>query len=725
MFKTLRAKLFVFFLLTTFIPLLFVSYISYQSQKQELTKQIEHSLLSHSNYIAAEIQQLLLEQISNLNYLATNSVLKDPSATNEEIKLQFESFLEIYEIYSDVIFVKPDGRVFTSMIDIVVGWDFSSRKWFEIAKEGESYISDIYISPVLEEPILVMAAPVFNAQKEVIGVISPSFNVNYIWDKFHTFTYHEQMASLKGYAYLLNKNGDIIAHPDQNKILTENYFQKNNLIAADIVSLSRERNIFYDKEAKEVTAYTQIEKNNGFDNDWFLAITVSKSALFAPLLNLFKNYVIIMGCVSIIITIAVFQFSKYIVSPVEKLVAATSEFAVGKSIPPLVNQSYKEIERLNGTFTAMTKKLAERESGHKKSTLILETTDNGIFIINKRTTKITMFNRMCEEMFAISREEVINFSVDDVMRKSTHFQEFVSSSQIMNYLEKETPKKYEVQWQIGKKCWYYLVSLTTLPSLDNNDLQEELLIMISDISDKRQMELELVHSEKLKVVGEMSAGLAHEIRNPIATIRGFIQLFSQEEMGSKKSYFDIIIKEIDRVNYIVTDLLNVAKSKSKGEYRQTNIQLLLEEMLVLETSHLKNKGLNLVTEFETVPLIFIDPLKVKQACMNIIQNAIEAMDVGDTLFVATKHLTEENKVCIYIKDTGIGMDPQTLEKLRTPFFTTKDTGTGLGMSTSFRVIEEMQGTIDVLSEEGKGSTFTITLPIIPVCKGSNIKENGH
>ncbi|OIJ11800.1 hypothetical protein BKP37_15285 [Anaerobacillus alkalilacustris] len=724
MFKTLRAKLLVFFLLTTFIPLLFVSYISYQSQKQELTKQIEQSLLSHSNYIASEIQQLLLEQISNLKYLATNSVLKDPSATNEEIKVQFEGFLHIYDIYSDTIFVKPDGRVFTSMIDIVIGQDFSSRKWFEIAKEGESYISDIYLSPVLEEPILVMAAPVFNAQKEVIGVISPSFNVNYIWDKFQTFANHEQMVSLNGYAYLLNKNGDIIAHPDQNKILTENYFQKTNLTAADIISLSRERNIFYDKEAKEVTAYTQIEKINGFDNDWFVAITVSQSALFAPLHNLFKNYVLIMGSVWIIVTIAVFKFSKYIVSPVEKLVAATSEFAVGKPISPLVKQSYKEIERLNGTFTVMTKKLAERESGHKKSTLILETTDNGVFIINKRSTKITMFNQMCEEMFAISRKEVINFSIDDVIRKSTHFREFVSSSQIMNYLEKETPKKYEVQWQVGKKSWYYLVSLTTLPSLDNNDLQEELLIMISDISDKRQMELELVHSEKLKVVGEMSAGLAHEIRNPIATIRGFIQLFREEEMGSKKSYFDIIIKEIDRVNYIVTDLLNVAKSKSKGQYRQTNIQLLLEEMLVLETSQLKNKGMNLVTEFETVPLIFIDPLKVQQACMNIIQNAIEAMDVGDTLFVGTKHLTEENKVCIYIKDTGIGMDPLTLEKLRTPFFTTKDTGTGLGMSTSFRVIEEMQGTIDVLSEERKGSTFTITLPIIPICKGSNIKENG-
>lgn len=376
MFKTLRAKLLVFFLLTTFIPLLFVGYISYESQKQELTKQIEHSLLFYTSDLAVEIKKLLSERIADVRHLAKNPVIADPEASKAQILQQIRPFLDIYQIYSDTVFIKPDGIVYTSTIEAVIGQDISNREWFVASLEGDVYISDIYLSPIIQQPVVVISAPVWNENGEVAGVILASFDLKFLWETFGRFSEREQMVGVNGYAFLINKNGNIIAHPDHEKILTENFLEKNNLATADVYLKSKQREIDYNQEIDAVLSYAQIEKIEGFDKDWFVGITVSKEALFSPLQQLLTNFIIIVGLVLFLTTIAIFKLSKYIVSPVEKLIAATADFAIGKPINPLIDDSYKEINRLNEMFTAMTKKLAERERGHKKSTLIIETTDN-------------------------------------------------------------------------------------------------------------------------------------------------------------------------------------------------------------------------------------------------------------------------------------------------------------------------------------------------------------
>lgn len=711
MFKTLRAKLLVFFLLTTFIPLLFVGYISYESQKQELTKQIEHSLLFYTSDLAVEIKKLLSERIADVRHLAKNPVIADPEASKAQILQQIRPFLDIYQIYSDTVFIKPDGIVYTSTIEAVIGQDISNREWFVASLEGDVYISDIYLSPIIQQPVVVISAPVWNENGEVAGVILASFDLKFLWETFGRFSEREQMVGVNGYAFLINKNGNIIAHPDHEKILTENFLEKNNLATADVYLKSKQREIDYNQEIDAVLSYAQIEKIEGFDKDWFVGITVSKEALFSPLQQLLTNFIIIVGLVLFLTTIAIFKLSKYIVSPVEKLIAATADFAIGKPINPLIDDSYKEINRLNEMFTAMTKKLAERERGHKKSTLIIETTDNGVIVINKQTETITLFNSACEKMFNIGEGEVVNYQVDDVLKKSANFRQFMISSKLINGLSEEITTKIEIQCQCDQKVFNFLVSVSTLLSLEKGDSHEELLIIISDLTEKRQMEQELIRSERLKIVGETAAGLVHEIRNPLAIIRGFIQLFSQEEKEVKQEHYNIILKEIDRVNIFVTDLLDIANPKSSGEYKDTNVVLLLEDLLVLQKFQLIGKDIALEKNFHKVPTINIDPSKVQQVCMNIVQNAIEAMKKGDCLMIGTKHLVDEGIVSIYIKDTGIGMDPTAIEKLGTPFYTTKKTGTGLGLTTTYRILAELKGALTVSSEKGTGSTFTITLPI--------------
>lgn len=710
MFKTLRVKLLVFFLLTTLTPLLFLGYISYQSQKQELTNYIEQSLLTYSNELASEIERTLYERISDVKHLATNPILKEVSSTNEEIQEQFIHFMDVYDFYSDTIFVKPDGIVSISSIDKVIGSDLNDRKWFQASIKGDIYLSDIYLSPVIHEPVLVMSAPVFNESgEEVVGVISPLFDLNYLWQTFTKFSEQDQIVGLEGYAFLINKNGEFIAHPDHRKILNENHLEKNNLNGSEIVYKSKNREIIYNGDRDLVLSYEKINKMEGFDEDWFVGVSVSKGALFLPLQKLLTNYLLTVGFVLFLTTIAVFKLSKYIVSPVERLVAATSDFATGKAVTPLNEKTYQEIDRLNQTFTTMTKKLAQRERGHKKSTLIIETTDNGVIAVNKKTMKITTFNRTCEKLFHLPKYEVVNRTVNEVMQKSDNFKQFVLSSKVLEFVGEEKNKKFELQCSFHQNIYHFFISVSSLPSIESEEIHDEILIVINDLTEKRQMERELVRSEKLKVVGQMAAGLAHEIRNPLAIIRGFIQLFSKEE-EVKKTHYDLIIKEIDRVNYFITDLLNLSNPKSSEKLKKTNINSLLEDMLILQKAQLKMKGIDIEKEFEQLPTALIDPCKLQQVFINIIQNAVEAIEGDGVVTITTKHLALENKIAISILDTGCGMNTTTIEKLGTPFYSTKQTGTGLGLATSFRIIEEMNGTIMVSSDEGRGSRFVITLP---------------
>lgn len=705
MFKTLRSKLLAFFLLVTLIPLVFVGYISYQTQKQELTSFIEQSLLTYSNEIALDIESMLAERISDLKYLAKNPILVDENATHEDVKAQFKSFLDIYSNYTDVLLVDTEGHTVVSFNEKIVGNDLSDRKWFQRSLQGEIYLSDIYFSPILQEPVLIMSAPVVDSDGNIIGVISPLLDLNYLWKTINKFSELDQMVDFNGYAFLLNKSGVIIAHPYHEKILTENHLEKNNLTADVVFEKSNSQKVFYNEETSLVLFYVQMNKVEGLKEDWFVGMSVSADALFLPLKKLLRDYLLVVGLVLLVTTIAVIKLSAFIVKPVERLVAATSYVAVGKPLPTLMKNSYLEIDVLNRTFASMTKQLAERERAHKKSTLIIETTDNGVFAINKQTLVITTFNRTCENLFLLPKSKVINRTITDVANESGHFREFLAASKIITYINEKSTVKYELECENH----HFLVSLSSLPSVEKLHLQEEMLIILNDLTEKRYMEQQLYRSEKLKVAGEMAAGLAHEIRNPLAIIRGFIQLYSQED-HAKKSNYDLIINEIDRVNHFITDLLNVANPQPNGTHQETNLIVLLENLLILQTSQLKEKGISLVKELDTLPTLLIDADKLKQVFINIIQNAIEAMERGDHLTVTTKHIAVENKVVIAIKDTGSGMNAKTMEKLGTPFFTNKKTGTGLGLATSFRIIEEMNGQIKIATEVGKGSTFIISLP---------------
>lgn len=718
MFQTLRSKLLIFFILIAFVPMIVVGVISYTAQKQELTNYAEKSLSMQSSSMAASISRFFQERVNDTEYLSRNPVMIDPSSSLLDVRAQMYYFLDVHEIYYDTYLTDIDGVVIGDTGNEVIGHDISDRPWLAEAMEGKTSMSDIYYSTVLKEPVIVIAAPVYDMNQNVVGVISPSINLDYLYSMLERYTDEQRESKKGGYAFLLNEEGTVISHPNQDKILGENYFDLQGFSKESIDDIVQDNEII-EVIKGEVHSYSKIEPFAGFDNEWYVGVSVEEAELYASLNDLLIKYLISFSIVLFVLLFAVYRLSAYLVQPIQQLVETTKKFASGGGHNRKYVNAFEEVDHLNDTFDHMMRQLEHRENIHKKSTMVLEATDNGIFAIDRNTKRITLFNRMCEEVFQRDKDYVVGTTIDEVMKFSKSFREFVNSGNLHTLIEdNEDGRQFEMECKSDSEPRTYFLSVSKLPKLEDEITHNEMLIVFYDLTEKRQMERELVRSEKLKIVGEMSAGFAHEIRNPLTTIKGFIQMFNEQDGEKNRQYYPLVIEEIDRINKIMNELLNIANPNPAEVNAQANVEDILKNIIILQDSQMKKKHIDVETFFQgNLPEIQVNVNKLKQVFINLIQNGIEAMPDGGRMNIRTRLNKDEKSsnqhLVIQVEDTGIGMDTATIEKLGIPFYTTKETGTGLGMTTSYRVIEELDGVINVSSEAGKGTTFTIYIPVTP------------
>jgi signal transduction histidine kinase len=244
----------------------------------------------------------------------------------------------------------------------------------------------------------------------------------------------------------------------------------------------------------------------------------------------------------------------------------------------------------------------------------------------------------------------------------------------------------------------------------------------------RQSQEHLISSEKLASLGTMAAGMAHEIKNPLVSLRTFTQLLPQrfEDEEFRKKFASVVPQEIDKINKIAESLLRFGRPH-KPELTQINTNEILEEILALFDNEARKSNVRITTKLAEQPKITADAGQLSQAFVNIILNAIQAMpgggeltvktDVGEVIKLGPSSENEEQEakpvpvIFVEISDTGSGIPEENLKKIFDPFFTTKEVGgTGMGLPITLRIIEEHHGSIRVKSQVGKGTTFLITLP---------------
>ncbi len=219
--------------------------------------------------------------------------------------------------------------------------------------------------------------------------------------------------------------------------------------------------------------------------------------------------------------------------------------------------------------------------------------------------------------------------------------------------------------------------------------------------------------ERLAALGEMSAGLAHEIRNPLGAIKGAAQLLQPEHLDeSEQEMIDIILEEVDRLNSVVCQFLDYARPMKSG-FTVTDLNKLLQRTIQLLGADAPDNIEILLNLDEKLPPIFADAEKLKQVFLNLIRNAIEAMPDGGRLTIESHLVGEEdsNSVELIFADEGVGIAPDVMKNIFIPFYTSKDKGTGLGLSICQRIVEHHNGHINLQSTLGKGTKFIIRLPI--------------
>jgi len=235
--------------------------------------------------------------------------------------------------------------------------------------------------------------------------------------------------------------------------------------------------------------------------------------------------------------------------------------------------------------------------------------------------------------------------------------------------------------------------------------------LIRDETEKAQLKKQVKHSKSLSTLGQLAASIAHEIRNPLTSLKGFTQLLSHQVTNEGSQYLEIINSELIRMESILNEFLVLSKP-SEQSFQFFSLSSLISQVVdfMYPQGNMQNIELDFVSWNHESDSIFGDPYELKKVFINIIKNAIEVMPNGGKVEV-TQSRTDDKQVCVSINDQGSGLTSEQMNKIFLPFYSTKEDGTGLGLAHAYQTIENHRGSIEVESEVNQGTTFYIHLPI--------------
>jgi two-component system sensor histidine kinase PilS (NtrC family) len=344
---------------------------------------------------------------------------------------------------------------------------------------------------------------------------------------------------------------------------------------------------------------------------------------------------------------------------------------------------------------------------------IVQSVKSGLITINKDNL-ITFLNQSAEDLTGYSLAKAHNKDINEIFNNIDFDADNLGSS--INRSEFKYLKKEGEELFLG-------LSLSNLRDAKGNDLGK--ILIFQDLTKIKEMEEQLKVTDKLAAIGKMAAGIAHEIRNPMASISASIQMLKHELRPdeSNKKLMDIILRESDRLNLLITDLLVFAKPTKSAKEIVTLSPIMNDTLELLTHSPIYNANIRITKEFDDDLTIKADSKQLRQVFFNLLINSLEAMQnvSGELKLTIKKSHYKNDKYYVYddntehaeiiIKDSGAGIPEGILDRMYDPFFTTKEQGTGLGLAIVYRIIENHNGHIYLNTDVDNGAEFHILLPI--------------
>lgn len=371
-------------------------------------------------------------------------------------------------------------------------------------------------------------------------------------------------------------------------------------------------------------------------------------------------------------------------------------------------------ERAKRSESALHEKEIDYEELELLNSSIVFNLDSGLLTLNNEGS-IRVFNRYLAELTGMTQEDAYDRPLSEIIPGFSSFEH-----------DTTVTRKGELEYH-GSHGHRMILEFKTVPLFDKDEKRAGVVVALQDITRLKRMEAELKKADRLAAIGELSARIAHEIRNPLASISGSVQLIAQGGNVDRndRKLLEIVLRETDRLNELIGDFLAYARPTPPLKVPIRLKQFLADLTALLRTDpRFGTVAIN--NDYNDNFTIHGDRDQFQQVFLNLLVNAAEAMPFGGTIRVGAEVLAEEDMeihlgdvVKLSVSDTGTGMAKEDMKRVFEPFFTTKPGGSGLGLATVYRIIESHAGIIQVDSTPGAGTTFTMYLPFADVTYDGN------
>jgi two-component system, sporulation sensor kinase E len=367
----------------------------------------------------------------------------------------------------------------------------------------------------------------------------------------------------------------------------------------------------------------------------------------------------------------------------------------------------RALEKIDKMDRTQVSKLVSDIAGENELLeMVMESMSDGV-VVTDREDKILMINKSAERMLPMV--------TDDLIEKT--LEEAIADEEIRTFFTdnlRDLDRVLDREFTLGNG-YSRILSMSIMPLVRQGCITGN-VIHIEDVTEKRAREARLRRAESLAALTTLTAGVAHEIKNPLASIGIHLELMKKEMNGKRQietrkvmENLLIIKEEVDRLNRIVMDFLFTVRPMN-AELSYGDLNRVVRELLDFMKFELAEADITLETELSrTNPQILMDERYMKQAVLNLLKNAISAMPGGGLLRVQTIH--KGNELCLKISDSGVGIPEENMEKIFEPYFTTKDFGSGLGLTLVYKIVKEHLGDIEITSKTGEGTTVLLSFPI--------------
>jgi C4-dicarboxylate-specific signal transduction histidine kinase len=491
----------------------------------------------------------------------------------------------------------------------------------------------------------------------------------------------------KGYAWMMDKDGTLLYHPTQPEMVGKNLHKADSSCFECHKSFEVEKQILKSGATgvqsyiapfgeDKLIAFSRVELSP--QSFWIACVSIPYSEVTASIRKSMRLHSILVISIFGTATAAAFAF---VVINRKRIKAEESA------------RHEAELERYASELEeAVKKQTLELTSEKEKLDAIVSTLEVGLFLAD-HNKRIIWVNRTLRDW--LGQDKVEDLTLEDIYG-GEEFQSPTANDKMIQEFVHHT---------IGKKTGYFQITSTTLSGPDG---KMQLLGLIHDITEIKKFEVQMAHSEKLASIGRLTAGIAHEIGNPLTSVFSFLQILREMETEEfKKENLDTILFHINRIADIVRQLSGLSKLPPTA-FKEVQVNELIESSLGLLQYDKRAKTITVKKELSALPPVVTDGNQLSQVFMNMILNAVDAMPEGGALTVRSRE--NEGHIAVEFQDTGTGISRENLQRIFDPFFTTKDKGTGLGLSVSYGIVQRLGGDVSVESEDGKGTTFTITIP---------------